>query len=209
MTIDISNNDPRISYSLAEGASQTVFSMPFDFFDNDDVKVYVDGSLQTLGSDYTISGGDGSTGNVNFVSPVVGAEGGSKIGIARRVSLERVTDFVAGQDINRAALNTQFDTLTAIAADLEDQVSRSIRLPDYNDDVNPVLDLPDLETRKGKYLGFDPVSGAPLVAGLSTLGAISIPVPLNQGGTAGITAADARANLGTTDEALALAIALG
>jgi hypothetical protein len=66
MTIDISNNDPRISYSVAQGVTQTSFAVPFEFFDDSDVNVYVDGTLKTITTDYTISGGGGSTGTVNF-----------------------------------------------------------------------------------------------------------------------------------------------
>ena len=42
MTINLSQNDPRISYSVAQGVTQTSFSVPFEFFDDDDLTVYVD-----------------------------------------------------------------------------------------------------------------------------------------------------------------------
>ena len=42
MTIDISDNDPRISYSVAEGVTQTTFSVPFEFFDDDDLKEIIE-----------------------------------------------------------------------------------------------------------------------------------------------------------------------
>jgi len=155
MTIDISNNNPRVSYSVAESVSQTVFSVPFDFFETSDVSVYVDDALKTIGSDYTIAGGDGSTGTITFVSPVIGASGGSTVVVARHVSLERVTDFVAGQDINRAALNTQLDTIVAQISDLDDKVDRTIHLSDS--EVAPSMLLTD--DRKGRVLAFDSVTG--------------------------------------------------
>jgi hypothetical protein len=155
MTIDISNNNPRISYSVASGVTQTSFAVPFEFFDNTDINVYVDGTLKTITTDYTVSGGDGSTGTITI--SVTGASGGSIVVITRDITIERTTDFTAGIDINRAALNTQLDTLTAIAADLQDKVDRSLSLTDY--DYAAGLTLPERDVRKGKTLAFDTTTG--------------------------------------------------
>ena len=41
MTISLSDNDPRISYDVAAGVTQSSFTVPFEFFDLDDLNVYV------------------------------------------------------------------------------------------------------------------------------------------------------------------------
>ena len=157
MTIDISNNDPRISYSVAQGVTQTSFAVPFEFFDDSDVNVYVDGTLKTITTDYTISGGGGSTGTVTI--SVTGATGGSVVVLTRDITIERTTDFTAGADINRAALNTQLDTLTAIAADVKDRAGLALS---YNDrTVGVPTELPDVDNLKGRYLAFNLSTGAP------------------------------------------------
>ncbi len=156
MTIDVSNNDPRIEYSVSQDSSQSVFSVPFEFFNNSDVKVYVDDVLKSEGAHYSLSGGDGSTGTLTFSSPVVGATGGSVVVLARHISLERVTDFVAGQDINRAALNEQLDTIVAQVADLDNKVDRTIHLSDS--EVAPSMLL--TSDRKGRVLAFNSTTGA-------------------------------------------------
>lgn len=157
MTIDISNNDPRISYSVAEGVTQTSFAVPFEFFDDSDVNVYVDGVLKTITTDYTISGGAGSTGTVTI--SVTGGSGGSIVVLTRNITIERTTDFTAGADINRAALNTQLDTLTAIAADVKDLANLALR---YNDQtVGVSTEMPNVETLKGRTLSFNASTGAP------------------------------------------------
>ena len=157
MTIDISNNDPRISYSVAEGVTQTSFVVPFEFFDDSDVNVYVDDVLKVITTDYTISGGDGSTGTVTI--SVTGAAGGSVVVLTRDVTIERTTDFTAGADINRAALNTQLDTLTAIAADVKDATTLALR---YNDrTVGVTTEMPNVDTLKGNTLAFNSSTGAP------------------------------------------------
>ncbi len=39
MTISLSDNNPRISYTVNAGVTQTTFTVPFEFFDLDDLKV--------------------------------------------------------------------------------------------------------------------------------------------------------------------------
>jgi hypothetical protein len=151
MTIDISNNNPRISYTVAEGVTQTSFAVPFEFFDDSDLDVYVDGNLKSITGDYTVAGGDGSTGTVTI--SVTGASGGSTVIIIRNITIERTTDFTAGADINRAALNTQLDTLTAISADLKAKFAQTIRIEDGEEDKD--LLLPDPTARADKLLKFD------------------------------------------------------
>jgi hypothetical protein len=124
MTINIADNSPRISYSVADGVTQTSFTVPFEFFDDEDLNVYVDGVEKTLTSDYTVSGGDGSTGTVTI--SVTGGSGGSTVVITRDIPLERTTDFPVSGAFNIVALNTELDRLVAVAADLNDLASRAI-----------------------------------------------------------------------------------
>lgn len=171
MTIDVSNNNPIVEYSVAEGVTQTVFAVPFDYFEDSDVKVYVDGVLKVEGTDYTMVGGGGSTGTITFVTAtppevqqVTGATGGSTVMVVREVALERVTDFVAGMDINRAALNEQLDVLTAIAADIDSKVNRSLRFPMSSNILDP---LPEAD-RSNKYFAFDTNGNPVFVSGTSS-----------------------------------------
>ena len=156
MTINLSDNDPRVSYDVAAGVTQSSFTVSFEFFDNDDLNVYVDGTLKTLTTDYTVSGGDGSTGTVTM--SVTGAAGGSKVVITRDIDLDRTTDFPSSGPFNIASLNTELDRFVAIAADLKDQADRSLQLTDF--DVAASLTLPEVDDRKGKTLAFNATSGA-------------------------------------------------
>ena len=149
MTIDISANNPRISYSVAAGVTQTSFAVPFEFFDDSDLNVYIDTTLQTITTNYTVTGGAGSTGTVTM-----SVTGPKTVILTRDTTIERTTDFTAGVDINRAALNTQLDTLTAISADNKDLGERSIRITDYDPAAANLL-LPDAATRANTLLGFD------------------------------------------------------
>ena len=164
MTINLADNNPRIAYTVAQGATQQTFAVPFEFFNDSDLSVYVDGVLKAEGTHYTLTGGDGSTGNVVFVTAtppavqqVLGATGGSSVVIFRTTEIERTTDFSAGADINRAALNEQLDILTAMIADAKDRIDRTIQLNPY--DLPAVVVLPTIDSRKGKFLYFDDVTG--------------------------------------------------
>jgi len=156
MTINIADNSPRVSYTVAQGATQTSFTVSFEFFDNADLNVYVDGTLKTITTHYTVSGGDGSTGTVTMT--VVGATGGSTVVITRDIALERTTDFPASGAFNIITLNTELDRLIAIAADLDDRAGRALQLTDFDSAVSLVL--PAVDTRKGKTLAFNASTGA-------------------------------------------------
>ena len=54
MTISLSDNTPRISYTVNEGATQTAFTVPFEFFAGTDLNFYVDGTKKTITTHYTV-----------------------------------------------------------------------------------------------------------------------------------------------------------
>ncbi len=178
MTINIADNSPRISYTVAQGQTQTSFAVPFEFFDNSDLNVYIDGTLKTITTHYTVSGGDGSTGTVSM--SVTGGTGGSTVVITRDIELERTTDFPVSGAFNIVALNTELDRLVAIAADLEDQSNRALQLTDFDAAVSLVL--PDVDTRKGKTLAFNASTGAveagPSITDVQTVSAASADIAL-------------------------------
>jgi hypothetical protein len=151
MTINLSDNNPRVSYSVAQGVTQSSFTVSFEFFDDDDLNVYVDGTLKTLTTDYTVTGGDGSTGTVTM--SVTGATGGSTVVITRDIDLERTTDFPSSGPFNIGSLNTELDRIIAITADLEDLAGRGVKLADF--DTQAALTLPLASERGNKVLAFN------------------------------------------------------
>ena len=161
MTINLSDNNPRVSYTVGQGATQTSFAVPFEFFDNDDLNFFVDGTLKTLTTHYTVSGGDGSTGTITTTSgnSVTGISGGSTVVITRSIDLDRTTDFPSSGPFNIASLNTELDRIVAITADLQDDVNRSLKLIDFDSAVD--TQLPLLAARKGTVLGFNASTGVP------------------------------------------------
>ena len=173
MTIDLTDNAPRISYSVSQGATTTSFAVPFEFFDTTDLKVVVDGTTKTITSHYTVSGGDGSTGTVTM--SVTGATGGSTVIIYREIPLSRTTDFPSSGAFPIATLNTELDRTVALFDDRKDRIDRSIRLLDTDDAAT--MTLPAKASRVGTVLGFNATTGAveagPTIANVSSLSSIT------------------------------------
>ncbi len=156
MTINLADNSPRIDYTVAAGVTQTSFTVPFEFFTDADLNVFVDDAEKTLTTDYTVTGGDGSTGSITM--SVTGAAGGSRVVITRSIGLERTTDFPSAGAFDIASLNTELDKLVAIAADLKDNDDRSLKLT--SSDIAAATTLPTRDSRKGKVLAFNETTGA-------------------------------------------------
>jgi len=199
MTIKLSDNDPRVSYTVGQGVTQTSFAVPFEFFDNDDLNFYVDGTLKTLTTHYTVSGGDGSTGTITTTSgnSVVGASGGSTVIVTRSIDLDRTTDFPSSGPFNIASLNTELDRFIAITADIQDDVNRSLKLIDFDSAVD--TQMPLLAARKGTVLGFNATTGVPeagpKIADVGTIATISNDIAALADIEDGTTATDAISGL--------------
>ena len=187
MTISVSNNTPRVSYSVSQGATTTSFTVNFEFFAAADLNVYVDDTLKTITTHYTVSGGNGSTGTVSM--SVTGATGGSTVVITRDIALERTTDFPSQGAFNISSLNTELDKLVAIDADVDDTIGRSIRLQDSDSAVS--MELPLKAARVGTVLGFNATTGAaeagPTIANVNSLSAITANINTVAGIQANVT----------------------
>ena len=195
MAIASNKNTPRNTYTATAG--QTDFTIGFEFFKVEDVKVFKNGTQLTFnaspssGSQFKITGTASASddafefGSGGTVTLGAGASVNDSIVIIRDISIERTSDFPSVGAFDITALNTQLDTLTSMVSDLKQQSDRSIKLSD-TDTVSATITLPAKATRQEKLMGFDAngniettISSAGLatVSGLSTeiqaLGAIS------------------------------------
>ena len=201
MTIALSANTPRISYTVNQGVTQTSFPVPFVFFTSStDLNVFVDGVARTFDAStsstslYTVSGGDGATGTVT--TSVTGATGGSTVVITRSIPLARTTDFPSGGAFEVAKLNTELDTLLTMIADADDENSRAIRLQD--NDAAATLTIPLTDDRKGKILGFNSSSGNAEAVNSITTASIAAVNTVSAGGSATASAAVSGGNIAFT-----------
>lgn len=127
----------------AGDGSTAVFATVFGFVNAADVKVLlVDAdnaeTLQTLSSDYTLSGGSGSSGNVTMVTAPAS---GQKLVIYRDPPLTQETDYLENDPFLAETHEGALDKLTHIVQRTREIISRSLVLPESSS-LNVVLPTP-------------------------------------------------------------------
>lgn len=151
MTTHIKINDitARVSYTAS---SSLTYSIPFPFFTNTDIKVYLNGTLATYSTDYSVSGaGSDSGGSITFVA----SQTGKTVLIIRAVPFARTTDFPTAGPFNIDALNTDLDKMTAQIQQVRDKsYLKNISFPD-SDSTSLTQTLPVAASRANKALIFD------------------------------------------------------
>ena len=185
MTIANNKNTPRNTYTATAG--QTAFTIGFEFFKVEDVKVYRNGSLLTYNaspssvSQYKITGTASASddayefGAGGTVTLGAGATADDSIVIIRDILLERTSDFPTTGAFDITTLNTQLDTITSMLSDIKQQSDRSVKLLD-TDTISATVTLPAKATRQDKVLSFDSSGNAETTvnsAGLATLSSIT------------------------------------
>ena len=183
MTILTAKNTPRVTYTATGG--QTAFTITFEFFTVNDIKVYNGTSLLTYNaspgsaSQYSITGTAsasdsafefGAGGTITLGGS--GATNGDIITIIRDIAIERTSDFPVSGTFDVTSLNTDLDRIYAKLADIDQQSDRSVKLLD-TDSVAATMTLPVKATRASKVLFFDAdgeVETTLSTANLTTLG---------------------------------------
>jgi hypothetical protein len=119
---DIQDISPRVQFTAAGG--QTVFSVPFPFFVDGDLRIFVGDSEQTLATHYTVTGaGSDDGGEVTFVA---GLTAGDLVTIFRDTAIERRTDFQFLGALPSTSINRDLDRLTIIAQEQAERSGRSV-----------------------------------------------------------------------------------
>jgi hypothetical protein len=118
MTVSSTTN--RVNYT---GTAAFTYAYPFKIFAKTDLLVYVDGVLQTVDVDYTVTGvGDDGGGNVVFV---VAPDGLSVIFI-RQLPLTQLTDYTEGDAFPAETHEDALDKLVMIAQQFDEVVARML-----------------------------------------------------------------------------------
>ena len=189
--ITIADATPSVQYTVGSGGSTGPFTIAFPYFSTDDIKVYVDGTLKTITTHYTISGtavDDGfSGGTVTFGSAVASCT----VTIERDVAVARTDDFPAAGIFNIATLNTTLDKIFAIMQALENRQTNTLTRP-ITSTENYSMSWPEGATTEPKVLQVS--SDAALELGPTT-GEISAAATQ---ATAAATSATAAAGSATT-----------
>ena len=129
--------------------SLTTYAYDFLIFADTDLKVYVAGTLQTLTTDYTITGaGDDDGGNVEFVSAPANA---AAIVILADIPLTQESDFQANVAFPAETMEDAVDRLTRITQQLSEKLNRAMLFAESSTFDSIALPDPVADT----YLGWD------------------------------------------------------
>ena len=151
-TLTVGDLTPRVQYTASSG--QTAFTYNFPIFEDSDLKVYVGDTLQTLTTDYTVSGaGTSSGGTVTFGT---GQTAGVIVTIYRDLPVSRSTDYQANGDLLAENLNDDLDKLIMMIQQVEYDVNnRCLRFGQFTTGIPLSEFTEDATERANKVLAFD------------------------------------------------------
>lgn len=172
MAILINDNSARVQYTATAG--QTVFTVPFEFFENGNLVVYNGSTVLTYAgspanaSQYSATGA-GVTGGGSITLGSPGASLGDIITIVRDLPIERTSDFPLSGPFNIDGLNTTLDKMTAMLQGLQTNLEQRVpRLAD-SDAPDSLNSLPVRSSRTNKVFYWDS-AGQPSALDPSALG---------------------------------------
>jgi len=148
----ISADTPKDIY-LPNG-SQTTFNVTFAFFDDTDLVVtekleaspYTEEVL-TLTTDYSVSGGDGSTGSITLVTATASTK---KLIISSALANAQSTNFINNSDFDQEVLETTLDKVVRMVQQIKERTDRVVTQPI---DATDTLEFPTASA--DKYIGWD------------------------------------------------------
>ncbi len=160
MTVSTTGN--RAEYSLNATTASFAFAsggVNFTVFDDDDLKVYVNGVLKTKTTHYTVSINTSNEGTVTFVSSPTDHRpvSGDKVIIVREVPLTQNTNYQNNNIFDAETLETSIDLETMKSQQISSKTDRAIK---FADDVLGVdSNVTEISTggteRANKIIGFD------------------------------------------------------
>jgi hypothetical protein len=174
------------------------YNFTFVIYADADLSVYVNDTLKTLSTHYTVSTNANGTGSITFTAGNAPASA-TLVTIIGNKDISRSTRFSSGGPLTADALETEFNAQTALLQQLDEKISRAVTLPIETDATRPI-EFPYDNTEANnadRVVKFNAAGSAleigPTVAGLETLAAIASDISTVAGISADITsvAADA------------------
>ncbi len=145
----------RVVYTASAGVGPYAFT--FEILAQTDIDVYVDSTLKTLTTDYTVTINANGTGEITFVSAPTAT---ARVTIVGARSIERATDFVTGGDLTASSLNLALDQNVIFSQQNAEALGRAILAP-VTDPSSINMVLPAQTSRAGKVLSFNSSTGNP------------------------------------------------
>lgn len=126
----------------APTSPQTVFTIPFQFFLDEDIRVSIDDGVDTTElsnpAGFSVAGvaidGGFDGGDITLVASI---DDGETVKIFRDVAINRLTNFPGTGPFNIGQLNTELNKIFAILQNIETRQTKTLSLPDSALDSTP------------------------------------------------------------------------
>jgi len=156
MTYSINAVARRIVLSGSAGTGPYDFT--FEILANTDVGVFLDTTLLTLSTDYSVTINANGTGRVTLNTGTTNVPNAptnaNTVTVVGSRAIARTTDFVTAGDLKASSLNEQLDSLTIFDQQISERVDRAL-IGNISDPLNLAMALPKATDRAGKFLAFD------------------------------------------------------
>ena len=137
------------------------FAFAFQVNATNQIKVYVDATVKTESSHYTVSLNSGTgAGTVSFTSGNFPTSS-QTITLLGSIPLSRTSVYTSGGQLTSASLEDDFDTNMFVHQQTNEEVNRSLRLAEHDTVSGADMTLPAKADRLGKLLGFNSSTGNP------------------------------------------------
>jgi len=155
---------------LSGSAGTGPYAFTFEIIATTDVNVFLDTTLLTLSTDYTVTINANGTGSVSLNTGTTNVpstpSASNTVTIIGSRNIERTTDFVTAGDLTASSLNEQLDSGVIFDQQISERVDRAI-LGNVTDPTNISMQLPTVTDRANKYLAFGS-SGEPIATAGTT-----------------------------------------
>lgn len=157
--IPITANERKAQFTGNTGLGP--FAFTFNILVDSDIRVIKNSTVLTFTSEYTISTNADGTGSVTLTGSGNGTAliSSDILTIIGNRQLARISDYVQGGNLFAEALNEDLDSIVIMMQQLDEKVSRTVRID--AGDVGSNLLLPSQADRRGKFLSFNSVTGDP------------------------------------------------
>ena len=150
------------------------FAFAFQVNATNQIKVYVDTTVKTESSHYTVSLNSGTgAGTVSFTSGNFPTSS-QTITLLGSIPLSRTSVYTSGGQLTSASLEDDFDTNMFVHQQTNEEINRSLRLAEHDTVSGADMTLPVKASRVGKVLGFNSSTGNPEAVNHITTSAVSV-----------------------------------
>ena len=172
--VNINAQDRRIQYT-GNGTARP-FSFSFQVNATSEIKVYVDTTVKTITTHYTVSLSSDGSGSISFTTGNHPTSS-QTITIMSNIAISRTSQFTTGGTLTADALETEFNNQFMHHQQHDQRLDRALLVPEHDTISGADFTLPAKSSRLGKLLGFNSSTGNPeasfTVADGNTLAGIS------------------------------------